>query len=199
MEWDRKSNLLVKSSNFTGQASLKVNEEALELLSSIDKPIAVLSVCGPYRTGKSYLVSCILGNPGAFKIGHSMESCTRGVWMSTTILEREDLAVVLLDTEGMDSVNSDGLLKADFINKMMMVTTLLSSLLIYNSIGAPEWSDLEELRYTTSTKCTITDLRNYGSECIFCGRTGYLMLLCLLSKLTIAVPVFSWARNQKFA
>ena len=160
MEWDRKKNLLVKSSNFTGQASLKVIEEALELLSSIDKPIAVLSVCGPYRTGKSYLLSCILGNPGAFKIGHSMESCTRGVWMSTVILEREDLAVVLLDTEGTDSVDGDDSLKADFINKMMMVTTLLSSLLIYNSIGVPEWSDLEELRYYMY-KCTITDLRNY--------------------------------------
>ena len=147
MEWDRAKNLLVKSkSNFTGQASLKVIEEALELLSSISKPIAVLSLCGPYRTGKSFLVSSILGNPGAFKIGHSMESCTRGVWMSTTILEREDLAVVLLDTEGMDSVDGEGSLKADFINKMMMVTTLLSSLLVYNSTGVPEWSDLEELR-----------------------------------------------------
>ena len=144
VEWDWEKNQLVKSeSNST--APLKVVKEALELLSSIDKPIAVLSVCGPYRTGKSYLISSILGNPGAFKIGHSMDSCTRGVWMSTVILEREDLAVVLLDTEGMDSV--DGSSKAAFINKMLIVTTLLSSLLIYNSMGVPEWSDLEELRY----------------------------------------------------
>ena len=145
VEWDWEKNQLVKSENNSSTgASLKVVKEALELLSTIDKPIAVLSVCGPYRTGKSYLISRILGDTRAFKIGHGMKSCTKGVWMSTVILERKDLAVVLLDTEGMDSVSGSS--KADFINKMMTVTTLLSSLLIYNSKGVPEWSDLEDLR-----------------------------------------------------
>ena len=147
VEWDREKNQLVKSESNSTEAPLKVVNEALKLLSSIGKPIAVLSVCGPYRTGKSYLLSCILGNPGAFKIGNSFEACTKGVWMSTVILEREDLAVVLLDTEGMDSVDGDDdASKTDFINKVLTVTTVLSSLLIYNSTGVPQWSDLEDLR-----------------------------------------------------
>ncbi len=124
---------------------LKVVKEALDVLRSINKPLAILSVCGPFRTGKSYLLSHILGCPGAFKVGHNMNACTRGVWMATTILECEDFAVLLLDTEGMDNYEEDDD-SGTFINKLLMVTTLLSSLMIYNSSGVPGWDDLEDLR-----------------------------------------------------
>lgn len=62
--------------------------------------------------------------------------------MATTALECEEFVVVVLDTEGMDSPEEDG---AD-VSKLMIVTTLLSSLLIYNSQTAPDWNDLEDLR-----------------------------------------------------
>lgn len=65
--------------------------------------------------------------------------------MATTALECEDFVVIALDTEGMDSPDGDD---AD-VNKMMIVTTLLSSLLIYNSQTAPDWNDLEDLRCVT--------------------------------------------------
>ena len=51
---------------------LVVVEDALCLLCSIDKPLAILSICGPYRSGKSYFMSRLLGTPGAFKLGHTM-------------------------------------------------------------------------------------------------------------------------------
>ena len=144
-DWDRKQ-LVTCPEKATG-APLKVLKEALEILSSVDKPIAVLSICGPYHSGKSYLLSSILGSPGAFEVAPSMKACTMGVWMATTVLECEEYAVVLLDTEGMDSVEGeDEADKADLINNMLMVTTVLSSLLIYNSKSVPEWSDLEDLR-----------------------------------------------------
>ena len=124
-------------------APLKVVEEALEVLSTIDKPIAVLSICGPFRTGKSYLLSQILGRPGAFKVGHHMSACTKGVWMGTTLLECTEYAILFLDTEGIDS--PDGVDEA-VINKMLIVSTLLSSLLVYNSLSVPDSGDLEYLR-----------------------------------------------------
>ena len=124
---------------------LKVVKDSLDVLRSINKPLAILSVCGPYRTGKSYLLSRILGSHGSFKVGNTMEACTRGIWMATTILESENSALLLLDTEGMDSCEGDA---GDvFINRLMIVTTLFSSFLIYNSASVPEWSDLEDLRY----------------------------------------------------
>ena len=127
------------------RTELNVIKESLDVLRSINKPLGILSVCGPFRTGKSYLLSRILGRPGAFAVGHSMSACTHGVWMGTTILECEDLAILLLDTEGMDSCEGDENSDA-FVNKLLMITTLLSSFIIYNSSGVPEWSDLEDLR-----------------------------------------------------
>ena len=125
------------------QSSLRVVPEAVELLKSISKPIAFVSICGPFRTGKSYLLSQVLGKPGAFKVGHKMGACTKGIWMGTTVLECEEHVVVFLDTEGMDSPEEDS---AD-VSKLLIVTTLLSSLLVYNSQSVPDWNDLEDLRY----------------------------------------------------
>ena len=76
----------------------KLVNDALELLKTINKPLAVLSICGPYRSGKSYFVSPrLLGSSpaGIFQIGRdSMRACTKGIWMATTILECEEFATV---------------------------------------------------------------------------------------------------------
>ena len=145
-KWNMEDELLEKLQEGELQldpAPLKVVEEALEVLSTIDKPIAVLSICGPFRTGKSHLLNQILGCPGAFKVGHHMRACTKGVWMGTTLLECAEYAILFLDTEGIDS--PDGVDEA-VINKMLIVTTLLSSLLVYNSTSVPDSGDLEYLR-----------------------------------------------------
>ena len=57
--------------------TLQLVPEAIELLKTIKKPVAVLSVCGPYRSGKSF--SRVVEKPGTFMLGHSMEAWTRGV------------------------------------------------------------------------------------------------------------------------
>lgn len=125
-------------------AHLWVNEDAIEVLKSIQKPVAVLSICGPYRTGKSYFLSHLLLKPGTFQLGHSMEVCTRGIWLSTTALECDKFVCLLLDTEGIGAVEGD---ESDYITKLLVITTLLSSTLIYNSNEVPQHSDLEQMRY----------------------------------------------------
>ena len=122
--------------------SLKLVDDALQLLCSIDKPLAVLSICGPYRSGKSYFISRVLGNPGAFKLGHSMQACTRGIWMATTVLECQDFAIILLDTEGIDAVGASETVAMS----LLTLTTLLSSFLIYNSKKVPQKVDLDKMR-----------------------------------------------------
>ena len=124
---------------------LHVNEEALEVLGEVRKPVAVLSVCGPYRTGKSYLLSRLLGRPGTFQLGHSMDACTRGIWLSTTALECEDHLLLLLDTEGIGSV-ARGKESSEYLLKLLVVTVLLSSTLLYNSSDVPQASDLEQMK-----------------------------------------------------
>ena len=123
---------------------LKLNKEAVLLLQDIKKPVAILTICGPYRTGKSYFLSRLLGSPDAFKVGHITECCTHGAWMGTTALECEEFVLLLLDTEGTDVIgesNSAGVLN------LLVVTTLLSSCFIYNSTSVPRSIDLQKMRY----------------------------------------------------
>lgn len=39
------------------RTSLYIVPEALKLLEAVDLPVAVISICGPMRTGKSYILS----------------------------------------------------------------------------------------------------------------------------------------------
>ena len=149
--WDPDTCKLVTTQQDNQDHSLKVVEEAMELLQTIDKPLAVLSICGPYRSGKSYFLSRVLGKPGIFQLGHTMRACTRGIWMATTILECEQFAIVLLDTEGIDAVGASETMAMS----LLTLTTLLSSYLIYNSKKVPQKVDLDKMRCFTQLSTSI--------------------------------------------
>ena len=74
-EYDFSTNQLVCIEGET-RKSLKMVPQALQLLESIDKPIAMLGICGPCRTGKSYILSRVLGSADAFALGHTMDPNT---------------------------------------------------------------------------------------------------------------------------
>ena len=86
------------------QNGFVLNDQALEILNSIEKLVAVLSICGPYRTGKSYFLSRFLGMKEAFKLRHTTRACTRGIWLSRTALICEEFVLLILDSEGTDAV-----------------------------------------------------------------------------------------------
>ena len=128
---------------------MKTIELALELLSGINKPVAVLSIAGPCRSGKSYILSRLLGSHDAFELGHTFDPKTFGIWMGTTALECDDYVIVLLDTEGIDAVSATATNDA----QILVLTLLLSSYFIYNSIGVPRAPDLEKMRYVNHIFC----------------------------------------------
>lgn len=140
--WNPDSGKLETTKTDSQDHHLQLVEGTLELLRSIDKPLAILSICGPYRSGKSYFMSRLLGSPGAFQLGHSMRACTRGIWMATTILECEEFATIFLDTEGIDAVGASETVAMS----LLTLTTLLSSYLIYNSKKVPQKVDLDKMR-----------------------------------------------------
>ena len=115
----------------------------MELLNCINKPIAVLSIAGPYRTGKSYFLSRVMGKVGTFEVGHTTNSQTIGIWMSTSVLECEDYCILLLDTEGIEVVHNEGSYDA----KLLVVTLILSSYFVYNTCGVPNRAILEKMRF----------------------------------------------------
>ena len=62
--------------------------------------------------------------------------------MATTVLECQDCATILLDTEGIDAVGASETVAMS----LLTLTTLLSSFLIYNSKNVPKDIDLHKMR-----------------------------------------------------
>ncbi len=143
--WDPHSCKLETHQHNSQPQHLQIVTDTLQLLGTINKPVAVLSICGPYRSGKSYFISRLLGRPGAFQLGHRMQACTRGIWMATTVLECEQFVTILLDTEGIDAIRASETMAMS----LLTVTTLLSSYLIYNSMKVPQKVDLDKMRCFT--------------------------------------------------
>ena len=54
-----------------------VPHAGMDMLSRIHKPIGCVSCVGPYRTGKSLLLSRFLKDSKSFKLGPTLEGCTR--------------------------------------------------------------------------------------------------------------------------
>ena len=73
--------------------------------------------------------------------------------MGTTVLECEEFVLLLLDTEGTDAVRENA-----GINNLLVITTLLSSCLIYNSVGVPRNSDLQKMRYVFVWYIVVTQM-----------------------------------------
>ena len=140
-EYDPRTKQLRRREGVT-RSKLEVVEDAVALLQDINKPVAVLSICGPYRTGKSYILSRMLGSSDAFDLGHTMDAKTCGIWTGTTALECDEFVLILLDTEGIDAVSA----KMTDDASILVMTILLSSYLVYNSLNVPQKSDLEKMR-----------------------------------------------------
>ena len=81
--------------------------------------------------------------------------------MGTAVLECEEFVLLLLDTEGTDAVRENA-----GINNLLVITTLLSSSLIYNSVGVPRNSDLQKLRYVFVLYITVSQMLVRSCHCM---------------------------------
>ena len=142
MAYDKGTNTLRKVKGWKRSKLVPV-PEALELLKRLQhKQIGVLAICGPCRSGKSYILSKMVDAPDAFKLGHEMDPETYGIWLGTSYLDFGDYAILLLDTEGIDAASAKG---RDDVSILVM-TVLLSSFLIYNSMQVPKRRDVNMMR-----------------------------------------------------
>eukprot|EP00826_Nyctotherus_ovalis_P034713 TRINITY_DN2912_c0_g5_i1.p1 TRINITY_DN2912_c0_g5~~TRINITY_DN2912_c0_g5_i1.p1 ORF type:complete len:806 (-),score=295.59 TRINITY_DN2912_c0_g5_i1:353-2770(-) len=120
--------------------------EAVELLKQISAPVSFLCVCGKYRTGKSYLLNKVLLGSRGFSIGSTINACTKGLWIwkrpfKFLTEEKEEVAVFVVDTEGLGAIDED----ATHDTKVVLLGLLLSSLMIYNSVGSIDENALNSL------------------------------------------------------
>ncbi|XP_071978913.1 guanylate-binding protein 5-like [Engystomops pustulosus] len=138
-----------------GDKSLSVNEEAKMILENISQPLVVVSIVGPYRSGKSYLLNKLSGDSeGGFSVGHTLSANTKGIWMRCVPHPiRTGHILVLLDTEGVGDVG-----KASRENDCMILSLamLMSSAVIYNSKTAIDQDAVKKLSAMTEIHQIIT-------------------------------------------
>ena len=123
----------------------EVTSDGINFLSSLkNQKIAVLCVTGPYRSGKSFLANLIMNNMDGFKVGATINACTKGLWVWGKPIELENgTKLLVIDCEGLGSVEKDRTNNIDM--KIFTLSVLLSSCLIYNTKYAISEDKIEEL------------------------------------------------------
>ncbi|XP_075462600.1 guanylate-binding protein 3-like isoform X2 [Ascaphus truei] len=132
--------------NRDGQ-ELVINKDAAQILSDITQPVVVVAIVGKYRTGKSYLMNKLAGRSDGFALGSTIQSKTKGIWMwCVPHPSKPGHTLVLLDTEGLGDVE-----KGDSRNDtwIFSLAVLLSSNLVFNSMGTIDQQAMEQLHYVT--------------------------------------------------
>jgi hypothetical protein len=106
-----------------------------------DKEMIVVSVVGPQRTGKSFLCNMLVNSMNSFELGNSTLPQTKGIYMWPEPLILNDQAILVLDTEGLNSVFRD----KHIDGYIMSIALILSSVFVYNNFGVINEKELEDL------------------------------------------------------
>jgi len=105
--------------------------DALPRLALHDTNIAVVSVVGPYHSGKSFLLNALVGNTQVFQIGRKTSPETMGIWLCRTDLKASDGAEVwLMDSEGFFGPG----VSESYDAKIFTIASLLGGHLVYNTV-----------------------------------------------------------------
>ncbi len=127
--------------------NLLLHQEALTMIKSIKKKVAIISVAGQYRTGKSFLLNRLLGRQNGFELGSTINPCTKGLWIwNRPVNVTEDVQAVFIDTEGLASFSRN----VHIDMKIFAMALLMSSYFIYNSMNALDEKALESLGLVVS-------------------------------------------------
>ena len=146
----------------------EITSDGISFLSSLkNEKIAVLSITGPYRSGKSFLANLIMDKMSGFKVGSTINACTKGLWVWGRPIKLENgRSLLIIDCEGLGSVEKDRTGNIDM--KIFTLSVLLSSTIIYNTKHAISEDKIEELsnvaNLTKRINISKDDKKNLGLE-----------------------------------
>ena len=107
-------------------------------------------MAGKYRTGKSFLLNRILlqeNKDRGFGVGPTINPCTKGLWIWDKPVELIDsrsglpFKCLIVDSEGIGAFNED----ANHDTRIFLLSLLLSSYFVYNSMGTIDENALQNL------------------------------------------------------
>lgn len=101
----------------------------------------MLSIVGKAKTGKSFLLNQLLSEPGMFPVSNHLGNCSQGIMLATKTLDCHGMRVLVLDCEGFGSLEGSD----DRDCKLFMLVLMLSSLVVYNSMGTIDEQTLNNL------------------------------------------------------
>jgi septin family protein len=91
-----------------------------------------ISICGDYRSGKSFLLNSLFFNYSGFETSSTTTSCTKGIKIWSVPIERNGIYIWIIDTEGFGSIEKD----STYDGKIFLMNFLISNIVLYNSFGA---------------------------------------------------------------
>jgi atlastin len=150
----------------TTSTGIKVQAELLsKIFNSIgQQSVAIYSINGKFKTGKSFLLNCILKYllfgqsnpndwldkdlPGKFACDGGAQKCTQGIdtWHEPILVDTgngEKVAVILLDTQGL----FDDVSNVKDNSNIFMFSAILSSCIIFNVMEGLDERDWQFLEY----------------------------------------------------
>jgi len=160
---------------------ISVENAALEELKALRGEVSVMSIVGPYRTGKSFLLNQILtdlvdpaftsGNSSAhFVVGDTVLPETEEVSMviipacarkkGAKRADKVERHLVLLDSPGLFAPNRAAIFDA----QLLAVLNLLSSVVVYNNRGIIDRSAMEKLSFAVDTATTMAYMNALNSN-----------------------------------
>ena len=137
-----------------GTNKFEVPEETKQFLRSLQGAIAIISIAGAYRLGKSFFLNrVLLKKKRAFEIGGTINACTKGIWIWSQAIEKrvipgmydgKPVSIFVADTEGLASIQAD----QNHDVKIFALAILTCTHFIYNSRGTIDNDALDKLSMT---------------------------------------------------
>ena len=148
--------------SYSREAGFQIEQEALDFISALpaNNNYAVITIVGKSKTGKSFLLNQLLNNNSIFPTSSHLSNCSKGIRISTKLINANGISVLVLDTEGFGSLEGTD----DRDSKLFMLSLLLSSTLIYNSVGTIDEQTLNSLSMIIEVvKMFEKDMENMNS------------------------------------
>ena len=138
-----------------------ISEESKKLLSQkCNDNLGIISLVGKYRTGKSFLLNRVILNRKesvGFSVGPTFKPCTKGIWiwsdplMINNVHSPQPFPCYLIDTEGLGAYDEE----VNHDSKIFLIAILISSLFVYNSFGAIDENQINDLSFVLNLSKTI--------------------------------------------